>query len=162
MKKGFTLIELLIIMVIVTVLVTMAMPRYKTAMEKGRGLAGIANTASVSDAVNTYYIKNYNSYGNSWQALCAYALGDNSCSAASPGNVASLVKTTYFSVPSITVADGVVTVQTTRQGLGETKTYTLYATSANGEVTDRYCMGYAPYCNALGAGTVRAAGGWSF
>jgi prepilin-type N-terminal cleavage/methylation domain-containing protein len=41
MKKGFTLIELLIVMVVVAVLVTVTAPKYKVAMEKGRGLEGI-------------------------------------------------------------------------------------------------------------------------
>ncbi len=161
MKKGFTLIELLVIMVIVTVLVTIAMPRYKTAMEKGRGLAGLANVAAVSDAANAYYIKNYNNYGSA-QTLCAYAVGNDSCLDNTSGGVASLVQTEYFNVPTISVTNGIVTVQAQRQGLSTEKTYTLYATSSNGEVTERYCMGYGHYCNALGAGTVRAAGGWSF
>ena len=38
MQKGFTLIELLIVMVVVGLLVSVALPTYYTAMDKARGL----------------------------------------------------------------------------------------------------------------------------
>lgn len=41
MKKGFTLIELLIVMVIVSSLIAVALPKYNRAMERGRTLEGI-------------------------------------------------------------------------------------------------------------------------
>ena len=50
MKRGFTLIELLIVMVVVSILVTVALPAYKTSMEKGRALEAMANAAAVSEA----------------------------------------------------------------------------------------------------------------
>ncbi len=41
MKKGFTLIELLIVMVIISALIAVALPKYNRAMERGRALEGI-------------------------------------------------------------------------------------------------------------------------
>lgn len=162
MKKGFTLIELLIIMVIVAILVTMALPRYKAAMEKGRGLEGIAAGAAISDAINLYYVKNYNSYGSSWKTLCVYALGDPDCYpyqgvAATTGTLA-----TNFGSPSISVeSTGKATVQLSRLNLGA-KQYKLFFVNEAGETTERYCTGYQKYCNILGATTARSGGGWSF
>ena len=91
MKKGFTLIELLVIMVIVTILVTIALPKYKTAMEKGRALEGIANAASWSEAVNAYYVRNYNSYGCDSESCPAINYA-NSLKPASLGNRRSRVR----------------------------------------------------------------------
>ena len=51
-------------MVVVTILVTVALPAYKTSMEKGRATEGIANAAAVSEAMNAFYIRNGNSYGD--------------------------------------------------------------------------------------------------
>lgn len=41
MKRGFTLIELLIVMVIISALIAVALPKYNRAMERGRALEGI-------------------------------------------------------------------------------------------------------------------------
>ena len=80
MKKGFTLIELLIVMVVVTILVTVALPAYKTSMEKGRATEGIANAAAVSEAMNAFYIRNGNSYGSA-STLKTFVLNpENFCS----------------------------------------------------------------------------------
>ena len=62
MKKGFTLIELLIVMVIVGVLVTVSLPKYRASMERGRATEGINNVRAISDAVNAKYVMNENSY----------------------------------------------------------------------------------------------------
>ena len=58
MKKGFTLIELLIVMVIVGVLVTVSLPKYRASMERGRATEGINNVRAISDAVNAKYVMN--------------------------------------------------------------------------------------------------------
>lgn len=62
MKKGFTLIELLIVMVIVGVLVAVALPKYQTALERGRALEGISNVRAISDYLNAQYILHGNQY----------------------------------------------------------------------------------------------------
>ena len=72
MKKGFTLIELLVVMVVVTVLVTVALPKYKVAMEKGRGLEGFRNAAALSDGLNAFYVRQGNTYSDAYSAVNAW------------------------------------------------------------------------------------------
>ena len=61
-KKGFTLVELLIVMVIVSVLAVVAVPKYNTAVERSRSLEGILNLEKLSGEVNAMYIVNQGSY----------------------------------------------------------------------------------------------------
>lgn len=137
MKKGFTLIELLIVMVVVGILVTVALPKYKTALEKGRGLEGVANAAAVSEAINAYYVKNGNSYGSAADVR-AFA------------EVAGITQTKNFNAP---VLSG-TTVKVQRS----TGSYTIVFENANGEVSSRYCTGNVKFCKALGA-SKNASGG---
>lgn len=142
-RGGFTLIELLIVMVVVGILVTVALPKYKAALEKGRGLQGVANVAAYSEAVNVYYVKNGNSYGNDENIVKSFA------------DVAGLTKDRE-DVPLFSQINAKldnthtkVTVSITRNsGSG----YTITFENAGGEVTSRYCTGNLRYCKALGAG----------
>lgn len=52
MKKGFTLVELLIVMVIIGTLVTVALPKYQSALERGRALEGLRNVQYAAEYVN--------------------------------------------------------------------------------------------------------------
>lgn len=139
MKKGFTLIELIIVMVVVAVLVTIAVPKYKMAMERGRGLEGIANAQAWSEAANACYVKNYNSYGSDIF----------SCSA----SLANYTKNGNFGGPSISYSDtGKVTISFARSS----GIYTLSFLNEGGETTKRTCVASSAsnlrYCKALGAG----------
>lgn len=131
-RGGFTLIELLIVMVVVGILVTVALPKYKAALEKGRGLEGVANASAVSEAVNAYYVKNDNSYS-----------GD----VADFAEVAGITQTKNFNAPTISLNGGVVTVRLARN----TGSYTIVFANSGGEVTSRSCEGNLRYCKALGA-----------
>ena len=62
MTKGFTLIELLIVMVIVGLLVTVVLPKYNAALERGRAQEALTNLKAASDAMNAQYIMNDNQY----------------------------------------------------------------------------------------------------
>ena len=134
MKKGFTLIQLLIVMVIVGVLVTVSLPKYRASMERGRATEGINNVRAISDAVNAKYVMNENSYSLA-------GLTDSN------GNVTGvdMTKSVNFSTPKMTLSDSKVTVTTTRTG-----SYTLTATNQNGELISIECTGDAETCQNIG------------
>lgn len=144
MKKGFTLIELIIVMVVVAVLVTIAVPKYKMAMERGRGLEGLANAQAWSDAANACYVKNYNSYGSDIF----------SCSE----SLANYTKNGNFGGPSISYSSdtGKVTVSFTRSTSASSWLYKISFLNEGGETTTRTCTASSAsnlrYCKALGAG----------
>ena len=50
---GFTLIELLIVMVMIGALVTVALPRYQRAAERGRALEGLNNARYAAEYIYT-------------------------------------------------------------------------------------------------------------
>ncbi len=56
MKKGFTLIELLIVMIIVSTLVTIALPKYQSALERGRALEGLRNVQYAAEYANAKHM----------------------------------------------------------------------------------------------------------
>ena len=140
MKKGFTLIELLIVMVVVTILVTVALPAYKTSMEKSRALEGVANAAAVSDAINAFYVRNGNSYG-SQSALSEFALGTDD-----DGGVAGITRNKNFNTPVIAVSGSTATVTVMRS----TQSYSITYTNSYGRTTGRSCSGNSRYCKAIG------------
>lgn len=122
MKKGFTLIELLIVMVLVGVLVTVALPKYYASMERGRAMEGINNLRAASDLVNARYIMNDNSYP-------AYSIG-----ASVPGD---FTKSVYFFNPIVTRSESErVEIVVVRRG----SEYSLKTINENGEVTYMMCL----------------------
>ncbi len=150
-RKGFTLLELLIVMVIVGVLVTMALPKYQTAIEKGRGMEAIQNAAALSEAANVYYVKNNNSYGDpSYGRTGSVFMQD----------VANTTSTSKYFTPSYTWTASQVSVTLARSGIS--RSYSIVFVNKDGEVEERYCSGDERYCKALGASTARSGGGWNF
>jgi len=55
LKRGFTLIELIIVMAIVSLLLTLAAPRYFRSVERSKETVLKANLASTRDALDKYY-----------------------------------------------------------------------------------------------------------
>ncbi|MBR2081680.1 MAG: type II secretion system protein [Elusimicrobiaceae bacterium] len=90
MKKGFTLIELLIVMVLVGTLVTIALPKYQRALERGRALEGLRNVQYAAEYANAKYI----------------ATGEYPASLPSTDQI----KNRFFSAPSIDQTNGNVTI----------------------------------------------------
>lgn len=159
MKKGFTLIELLVVMVMVGLLVTIALPKYKTAMEKGRAMEAIANAAAISEALNAYYVLNYNSYVNTDSAT-AYV------TKVAAQTATSGKENSAFSAPEITVISTDKAKVSIKRSVTGDKYYEIRFTNENGELSERACLATAEstgekYCKSLGANTA-VTGGWKF
>ena len=54
MKKGFTLAELLIVIVLVGVLTLMALPKYRTAVERARALEAMEDVCMLNEYVEVH------------------------------------------------------------------------------------------------------------
>lgn len=137
MKKGFTLIELLIVMVIVGILVTVALPKYYASMERGRSLEGITNLKAASEALNARYIMN----GNQYTCNGVVTGTEFAVAGASTGN---FTRSTHFGSPQMsscsftnaTVGPAEITI--TRLG---PEPYTLTAHNENGDLQYITCVG---------------------
>ncbi len=51
---GFTMIELMVVMVLIAVLLTIAVPRYFGSIDKGKAAVQRQNIASIRDAIDKY------------------------------------------------------------------------------------------------------------
>ena len=137
MKKGFTLIELIIVMVVVGVLVTVALPKYNASLERGRALEAISNLKIASDYINARYVMN----GNAYNAATTFADANGKFLTDTPsaGKVESRIDflpSRFFSEPKlVSIADGVLTIRTVRDG----NDYQLTAISQNGELREITC-----------------------
>ncbi|NQT75493.1 MAG: prepilin-type N-terminal cleavage/methylation domain-containing protein [Candidatus Omnitrophica bacterium] len=54
-KKGFTLIELLIVIIIISILSSIALPQYVATLEKARSAEAVINIFSVKSALDGYW-----------------------------------------------------------------------------------------------------------
>lgn len=133
MNKGFTLIELLIVMVVVGVLVTVALPKYYASLERGRSVEGIANLRAASDAINAQYVINGNSYPSSITGSSTLQVGD-------------VTKSAYFTTPTVSLSGSTVVVTTSR----EDGSYTLKAYNSNGDLNYIECTGDGQTCLNIG------------
>ncbi len=62
MKKGFTLIELLIVIAVISILIGIALPRFKGMQDEGNIAKAKAELKTLQSAVESYYIHNNNTY----------------------------------------------------------------------------------------------------
>lgn len=153
MKRGFSLVELLIVMVIVGILVTVALPKYRVAMERGRATEGIANLKAASDWINAKYVINDNSYPDN-DYLLSFISAGNSSSSGSSSSIAVIGATSqsaYFTRPTfVDCTSGYRCIQTERKQ-GNEVYYTLTAYNTNGELTKITCTGTEKgLCEPLG------------
>ena len=62
MKKGFTLIELLIVIMVISILIGIALPRFRGMREEGLIAQAKGELRTLQTAVESYYIHNNNTY----------------------------------------------------------------------------------------------------
>lgn len=62
MKKGFTLIELLIVIAVISILIGIALPRFRGMQEEGNIAKAKGELRTLQTAIESYYIHNNNTY----------------------------------------------------------------------------------------------------
>jgi len=62
MKKGFTLIELLIVIAVISILVGIALPRFRGMQDEGNIAKSKGELRTLQTAVESYYIHHNNAY----------------------------------------------------------------------------------------------------
>lgn len=62
MKKGFTLIELLIVIAVISILIGIALPRFKGMQDEGNIAKAKGELRTLQTAVESYYIHNNTTY----------------------------------------------------------------------------------------------------
>jgi len=62
MRKGFTIIELLIVIAVISILIGIALPRFKGMQDEGNIALAKAELRTLQTAVESYYIHNSNAY----------------------------------------------------------------------------------------------------
>ena len=74
MKKGFTLIELLIVIAVISILIGIALPRFKGMQDEGNIARAKGELRTLQTAVESYYIHNSNAYPATGAAALQTAL----------------------------------------------------------------------------------------
>lgn len=118
MRKAFTLIELLIVIAVISILIGIALPRFKGMQDEGNIAEAKGELRTLQTAVESYYIHNNN----------AYPLALSSLTSATP-NIVSAIPTDPFSATSAVY--GYV------RGGTNNKFYVIYSvgTGGNGSAT---------------------------
>jgi len=75
MRKGFTIIELLIVIAVISILIGIALPRFKGMQDEGNIALAKAELRTLQTAVESYYIHNSNTYPATGSAALETALG---------------------------------------------------------------------------------------
>lgn len=57
-KKGFTLLELLIVLLIICILISIALPHYTATLEKAKSAEAIINIGAIRVALDRYWYQN--------------------------------------------------------------------------------------------------------
>jgi len=57
-KKGFTLLEVMIVVIIVGILSSVALPQYITTLEKGKSAEAVTNIGSLRTSLDRYWYQN--------------------------------------------------------------------------------------------------------
>ena len=68
-KRGFTLIELLIVIAVISILIAIALPRFKGMQDEGNIAKSKGELRTLQTAVESYYIHNNQTYPSALSAL---------------------------------------------------------------------------------------------
>ena len=74
MRKGFTIIELLIVIAVISILIGIALPRFKGMQDEGNIALAKGELRTLQTAVESYYIHNSNAYPATGAAALQIAL----------------------------------------------------------------------------------------
>jgi general secretion pathway protein G len=69
MRKGFTLIELLIVIAVISILIGIALPRFKGMQQEGDIAKAKSELRTLQTAAESYYIHNSNTYPSALSSL---------------------------------------------------------------------------------------------
>ena len=73
-KKGFTFIELLIVIAVISILIGVALPRFKGMQDEGNIERAKGELRTLQTAIESYYIRNNNAYPATGSAALETAL----------------------------------------------------------------------------------------
>ena len=118
MKRSFTIIELLIVIAVISILIGIALPRFKGMQDEGNIARAKGELRTLQTAVESYYIHNNNTYPATGSAALQTAL------AAATPNIINYVPTDPF---SSTGADYVYVM-----GGTNSKFYIIYSVGSGG------------------------------
>ncbi len=74
MKRGFTIIELLIVIAVISILIGIALPRFRGMQDEGKIAQAKGELRTLQTAVESYYIHNNNTYPATGSAALETAL----------------------------------------------------------------------------------------
>ncbi len=71
MKKGFTILELLVVIMVISILIGIALPRFKGMQDEGNIAKAKGELRTLQVALESYYIHNANAYPTGLATLTA-------------------------------------------------------------------------------------------
>ncbi len=112
-RKGFTLIELIIVIAVISILISIALPRFKGMQDEGNIAKSKGELRTLQTAVESFYIHNNQSYPSALSALT------------------SAVPSIVTSIPTDPFSSGGGSYGYTRGGTNN-KFYVIYSVGAGG------------------------------
>ena len=109
LKRGFTLLEVLIVVIIIGILASIAMPQYFTTLEKSRSAEAVTNVGAIRMALDRY-----------WYQESAVTTDLDLLDIDNPNDVVNKLYSYLISDDGTTASTRVYTVTATRNGVPTT------------------------------------------